>query len=448
MNISTKLAYERKNRKLTKNELAKKLNNTFKSDIYSKKIIAKLEENEEIWNFNILDEVSYIFGLTISEFLNKGWNLYNREELDDITYHIKQYFDEGNISLRTTKNFSDLIYNHDIVNNNNWVTLPKYDIILQIYHDFCKKDFNDESNDTIIYRGERLLEKLELFAPLHKKNKNSSFPFRISYDTAGHTSITDKREPVNFLNLVNKIEASLFTIKAFYEDAYPYFWDNNREGLKKLTSYRNHQDIDYDQIYKELNIAPESLLSWENNEKSPKINDILKVCNFLGINIDVISSNSLENQNDINSQPVSEQLLALSNTYDLTNFRNNYFFSERKSILLLPKSRYIKIYQHLENKLTKEIGAKKAFSTMSDFLYNWYEFNKLRELLFYQLDGEALKTNALMYTEEEIDFYLGEDLYPESPIRLLTQLALHRIKKEHSTNLRQIIKENQSIDLL
>lgn len=39
-----------------------------------------------------------------------------------------------------------------------------------------------------------------------------------------------------------------------------------------------------------------------------------------------------------------------------------------------------------------------------------------------------------MYTEEEINNYLREDLYLESPIKLLTQLVLHRVKKEHYTN--------------
>ena len=51
---------------------------------------------------------------------------------------------------------------------------------------------------------------------------------------------------------------------------------------------------------------------------------------------------------------------------------------------------------------------------MCEFIYKWYEFNRLRELLLYQLDGETFKTNALMYTEEKIDNYLGDDLYPES----------------------------------
>lgn len=446
MNISTKLVYERKSRKLTKNELAKKLNNTFRKSNYSKNFITKLEEGVIDWDFNTLDEISYFFGLTISEFLNKGWNLYNKDELDDIAYYIKKHFDQGTISLKTTKNFSDLIHNHDIVGKKDWISLPKYDIVLQEYYDYAKRDHQDESNDIVIHRADKLLEKLDMFASFNKQN--NPFPFRISYDSAGHTSITDKREPIDFLDLFKKIELALSKIKEAYEEVHPYFMDDNIEGLNKLISYRQSQNIDYTTINEELNISPELLLSWEDNKKSPKVKDLLKICNMLEIKIDLLSSNSLETVNDINSRALSEQLLVLSNTYDLNNFRNNYFFSERKSRLLLPESRYRQIYHHLEHKLTKEIGAKKAFATMGDFLYKWYEFNKLRELLFYQLDGETLKTNALLYTEEEIDIYLGKDLYPESPIRLLTQLVLHRIKKEHSTNFRQITKENKSIDLL
>jgi len=52
-----------------------------------------------------------------------------------------------------------------------------------------------------------------------------------------------------------------------------------------------------------------------------------------------------------------------------------------------------------------------------------------------------------VYTEKEIDSYLGDALYPESPIKLLTQLVLHRVKKEHYTNSMKIIKENRKIDI-
>lgn len=52
-----------------------------------------------------------------------------------------------------------------------------------------------------------------------------------------------------------------------------------------------------------------------------------------------------------------------------------------------------------------------------------------------------------MYTEEEIDNYLGDALYPETPIKLLTQLILHSMKEEHYTNSMKIIKENRKIDI-
>ncbi len=444
MELSEKLLYERKYHKLTKTELAQKLNKLFGKSNYSKSLITNLEEGIVDWDFNTLDEISYFFGLTISEFINKGWNLYNKSELDNIAYYIKKHFDFDSISLKTTKNLSDLVQSYDIVGRKDWVSFPKYDIILQEYYEYTKQNNQDESNDIVINRADKLLNKLEMFAL--PKDKDNTFPFNMSYDVT-HTSATDKREPIHILDLLKKVELSLSKIKAFFEDEYPYFVDQNVVGLKKLISYRQSKNVDYTTIKEKLDISPETLSSWEDNKQSPKVKDLLKICNMLEIKIDLLSSNSLEIINDINSRSLSEQLLVLSNTYDLNNFRNNYFFSERKSTLLLPKSRYEKIYNHLEHKLTKEVGAKKAFTTICEFIYKWYEFNRLRELLFYTLDGETFKTNTLMYTEEEIDNYLGDDLYPESPIKLLTQLIIHRVKKEHYTNSMRIIKENRNIDI-
>lgn len=444
MELAEKLLYERKYHKLTKTELAQKLNKLFRKNNYSKSLITNLEEGIIDWDFNTLDEISYFFGLTISEFINKGWNLYNKSELDNIAYYIKEHFDFGFISLKTTKNLSDLIQNCDIVGKKDWVSFSKYDIILKEYYDYTKQNNQDESNEIVIQRADKLLNKLEIFT-LHK-NQDNTFPFKKRGNVI-HTSSVDKREPIHFLDLIKKAELALTKIRDFFEDAYPYLADQNVVGLKKLISFRQIKNIDYTTIKEELDISPETLSSWEDNRQSPKVKDLLKICNMLEIKIDLLSSNSLEVRNDINSRLLSEQLLVLSSSYDFNNFRNNYFFSERKSTLLLPKSRYEKIYNHLEHKLTKEVGTKKAFTTMCEFIYKWYEFNRLRELLLYQLDGETLKTNILMYTEQEIDNYLGDALYPESPIKLLTQLVLHRVKKEHYTNSMKIIKENRDIDI-
>ncbi|MCI2889758.1 helix-turn-helix transcriptional regulator [Staphylococcus hominis] len=445
MELAEKLLYERKYHKLTKTELAQKLNQLFRKSSYSKNLITNLEEGIIDWDFNTLDEISYFFGLTISEFINKGWNLYNKSELDNIAYYIKKHFNFGSIFLKTTKNLSDLIQGYEIVGRKDWVSFPKYDIILKEYYDYTKQNNQDESNDIVIHSADKLLNKLEMCAL--PKDQDNTFPFIKIRGNVTYTSAIDNREPIHFLDLLKKVELSLSKIKEFFEEVYPYFVDQNVVGLKKLISYRQVKKIDYTTIKEELDISPETLSSWEDNRQSPKVKDLLKICNMLEIKIDLLSSNSLEIRNDINSRSLSEQLLVLSNSYDLNNFRNNYFFSKRKSTLLLPKSRYEKIYNHLEHKLTKEVGAKKAFTTMCEFIYKWYEFNRLRELLLYQLDGETFKTNVLMYTEEEIDNYLGEDLYPESPIKLLTQLVLHRVKKEHYTNSMKIIKENRDIDV-
>lgn len=69
MELSEKLLYKRKYHKLTKNELAQKLNKLFGKSNYSKSLITNLEEGIVDWDFNTLDEISYFFGLTISEFI-------------------------------------------------------------------------------------------------------------------------------------------------------------------------------------------------------------------------------------------------------------------------------------------------------------------------------------------------------------------------------------------
>ena len=48
-----------------------------------------------------------------------------------------------------------------------------------------------------------------------------------------------------------------------------------------------------------------------------------------------------------------------------------------------------------------------------------------------------------MYIEEEVNSYLGDDLYLKSPIKLLTQLILRRAKKEHYISYMKIIRLNK-----
>ena len=80
---------------------------------------------------------------------------------------------------------------------------------------------------------------------------------------------------------------------------------------------------------------------------------------------------------------------------------------------------------------------------MCEYIYKCYRANRLREVLSYNLNDETFKINVLVYIEEEVNSYLGDDLYLKSPIKLLTQLILRRAKKEHYISYMKIIRLNK-----
>ena len=73
------------------------------------------------------------------------------------------------ISLKTTKNLSDFVQSYYIVGRKDWVSFPKYDILLQEYYEYTKRNNQDESNDIVINRTDKLLNKLdgETFKKMH-----------------------------------------------------------------------------------------------------------------------------------------------------------------------------------------------------------------------------------------------------------------------------------------
>ena len=48
---------------------------------------------------------------------------------------------------------------------------------------------------------------------------------------------------------------------------------------------------------------------------------------------------------------------------------------------------------------------------MYEYIYKCYSVNRLREVLSYKLNDETFKINVLVYIEEEVNSYLGDDLY-------------------------------------
>ncbi|MDW4456124.1 hypothetical protein QI062_12770, partial [Staphylococcus saprophyticus] len=174
---------------------------------------------------------------------------------------------------------------------------------------------------------------------------------------------------------------------------------------------------------------------------------ILKLCDYLNINIDLLSPRSLRTMNNINSQSIGAYIFQNTNVHSSEELSKDYYFSERQSIMLIPKYCYKYMFDYLEDKTQKEIGIKKAFQFTREFFVKWYEFNKARQFLFYSLEGLVAKENFIHYTEQEIKKYLGDSYYPENPVKILTQLALDRVENFGYKDKKQITKRIKQIDI-
>lgn len=446
MNLGKKLYLERKNRNLSKKELAEKLNEISIFSSYSKKKIALLESNQKEFTFYMVDDLAAYFNMTISEFLTKDWESYNEEEIKNINFNIEEYLHGHSAGMpKVFKNLSDIITKFDLVKSSDWVSLPKYDFIMHEYYDYLHRDVSKESNEMVIYKAENLLDKLNLFSIFDHEDK-FQFPINLEEDSAGHTLFNDKREPINMMDLIHNIEYSLGEIRQLFEEDYYDYYDKNRIGLQLLSKYRQQQNIEIQDITKDTNISVNEYLKWEMNKSNPKIESVIKVCDYLKINVDLLSYESLRTINNMNSQTVAEFILYNTEIHNLKELSNEYFFSERQSMLLIPKYCYSYMFNYLKDKSQKEIGIKKSFQFTKEFFIKWYEFNKAREILFNYLEGMAAKKNFIHYSEEEIKRYLGDSYYPENPVKLLLQLVLDRIQNYGYKDQTEIINYIRSID--
>jgi transcriptional regulator with XRE-family HTH domain len=452
MNLGKKLYLERKYRNLTKKELSKELNKTTNFFDYSKKDITILESGQKEFTFHIVDDIAKYFNMTISQFLTKEWKSYNTEEITLIENNIEEYFHGHSEGIpKTFKNLSDIVHKFDLVNHDDWVAIPKYDFIMREYYDYLYRDVSKYRSDVITNRAEGLLDKLQLFSSYDHKNE-LQFPINVETDSPGYyTKFNDKREPINMNILIQNIEWSLSEIRQLFEDDYFDYYREDEKYSNSLKHYREKLDIGFEDIEKDLKISSIEYMKWEKDEDDPSISSILKLCDYLNINIDLLSPRSLRTMNNINSQSIGAYIFQNTNVHSSEELSKDYYFSERQSIMLIPKYCYKYMFDYLEDKTqkVKEIGIKKkkAFQFTREFFVKWYEFNKARQFLFYSLEGLVAKENFIHYTEQEIKKYLGDSYYPENPVKILTQLALDRVENFGYKDKKQILKRIKQIDI-
>lgn len=447
MKLSQKLYLERKNKNLTKQALAKELNELSGFSNYSKKEITFLESKQKAFTYRIVDDIAKYFNMTIYQFLTKQWKSYNTEEITLIDNNIEEYFHGYSEWMpKTFKNLSDIIHKFDLVKHDDWVAIPQYELIMREYYDYLYRDVSKESSSIIIRRAKGLLDNLELFSSYNHEN-DLQFPINLETGSAGYTKFNDKREPINMNILIQNIEFSLGEIRQLFGDDYFDYDEEDTKYFNLLNYYREKFDIRFEDIEKDLGISSAEYRKWEKGEIDPSISNIIKLCDYLNINIDLLSSSSLRTLNNINSQSVGSYILQNTNIHDSEELSKDYYFSERQSVILIPKYCYEYMFYYLEDKTHKDIGIKKAIQFTREFFVKWYEFNKARQFLFYSLTGVVAKENFIHYTEKEIKRYLGDSYYPENPVKFLTQLTLDRVENYGYKDKKQIINRIKQIDI-
>lgn len=158
MKLSQKLYLERKNKNLTKQALAKELNELSGFSNYSKKEITLLESKQKAFTYRIVDDIAKYFNMTIYQFLTKQWKSYNTEEITLIDNNIEEYFHGYSEWMpKTFKNLSDIIHKFDLVKHDDWVAIPQYELIMREYYDYLYRDVSKESSSIIIRRAKGVL---------------------------------------------------------------------------------------------------------------------------------------------------------------------------------------------------------------------------------------------------------------------------------------------------
>lgn len=438
MNMNYKLKMERLNRDLSRKKLASGLNKTFKTKYYTERKIGLIESNVSYLKFNVVDEMCFFFNLTIQDLLHKKWSEYNQDFTSYLHNKITKYCHIPDENRTHIFQFSQLASHFNLVNKKDWVSFPKYDFIQRIYYDYFERNIIDSSTCEIV------LNTFEQHYPNYLYENNEHLV--IKHDSAGILSVTDNRDPIADDVLEQSIEKIEHAIGLFLEiSAYKYTQEIlTSHNIEKLTSYFKTHDINLNHLSSNTFIPLSTLKAIYNNPEKLYFNDIQTLCEYLDIPINEISNYTRKIQDNIDAKNIGDHIAKLTDTNGIESFNHQYYITSQETQFLIPKYCYEEFVRQIKQGLKKKDDETMLFMGLKQFIFQWYYFNKLKNLLSHKLNGKLGESIFYIFTKEEIESELGNRLYPNHPVNLLGALTLKRIADcDDSSNkdLQEIIKE-------
>lgn len=206
MLLNKQLEIERKNRGISKKRLAQMIAKgtglTFQVDT-----IQRWESGKSTIDPRGLAFLSALYEITMED-------LVSEDVVPVIDAKEKNYrFGKEIREYCSVENVTEFINRYEVVDSRDWLMLPKYDLIMRCYEDYLKH----EKEDYFACKAAYEMCRYWMVNVRKKDDIDAKLYNRIYDDRAGYLGIREKRDSVDYLNLLEELEAVVDDISGYLE---------------------------------------------------------------------------------------------------------------------------------------------------------------------------------------------------------------------------------------
>ncbi|MBP2097695.1 hypothetical protein [Enterococcus rivorum] len=206
MLLNKQLEIERKNRGISKKRLVQIIEQgtglTFQVDT-----IRRWESGISSIDPRGLAFLSILYDITMEDLVS--------EDVEPVIDNKEKYYKFGKeiSEYCLVENITEFTMRYEVVDSRDWIVTPKYDLIMRCYEDYLKREQADYFACKAAYEVCRdwMVNIKEL------DYTDDRLYNRIYDDSAGYLGIREKRDPVDYLDLLEELEAVVDDISGYLE---------------------------------------------------------------------------------------------------------------------------------------------------------------------------------------------------------------------------------------
>lgn len=205
MRLNEQIEIERKNKGLSKKKLVQIIEESI-GLTFQVETIKRWETGTSSIDPKVLAFLSELYDVSIEDLVSV--------EIEPTMNNGERYYRFGkDISdYCSIENITEFVNKYEVVQSNDWVVTPKYDLIMRCYEDHLKVE------DDSYYNCKAAYDICKRWMVDNNRSYNEEQLYRRIYDdSAGYLGIKEKRDPVNHLDLLEELETVLHDIGGYLE---------------------------------------------------------------------------------------------------------------------------------------------------------------------------------------------------------------------------------------